>query len=167
MTWYEEVVEALRDEDVDVVAYLPDSVVAPLIEAVEEDEDFEAVAVAREEEAIGVLSGAWLGGRRGALVCQTSGLANTLNAVGSLSKPWGLPFVGIVSRRGDLGEHNLAQVSGGYGMPRVLDEMGVRNSSMDGSTDVGQVVRLAAETAFSTEDPYVLLAEVTMTGGKP
>ena len=167
MTWHEETVEALRDEDVDVVAYLPDSVLAPLIETVEADDDFEAVPVAREEEAVGVLSGAWLGGRRGALVCQTSGLANTLNAVGSLSKPWGLPFVGIVSRRGDLGEHNLAQVSGGYGMPRVLNEMGVRNSSMRGGADVGQAVRLAAETAFSTEDPYVLLVETTLTGGKP
>ena len=167
MTWYEEAVEALHDGGVEVVAHLPDSVVAPLIERVEADDRFTSVPVAREEEAVGILSGAWLGGRRGALVCQTSGLSNTLNAVGSLSKPWGLPFVGIVSRRGDLGEHNLAQVSGGYGMPRILDEMGVRNSRMDASTDVGQVVRLAADTAFSTEDPYVLLADVTLTGGKP
>ena len=167
MTWYEDAVEALADRDIEVVAHLPDSVVAPLIERVEADDRFTSVPVAREEEAVGVLSGAWLGGRRGALVCQTSGLSNTLNAVGSLSKPWGLPFVGIVSRRGDLGEHNLAQVSGGYGMPRILDEMGVRNGRMDGSTDVGQVVRLAADTAFSTEDPYVLLADVTLTGGKP
>jgi hypothetical protein len=49
----------------------------------------------------------------------------------------------------------------------VLDEMGVRNSSMAAWTDVGRVVRLAADTAFSTEDPYVLLADVTLTGGKP
>lgn len=167
MTWYEETIEALHESGVEVVAHLPDSVVAPLIERVEADDRFRSVPVAREEEAIGILSGAWLGGKRGALVCQTSGLSNTLNAVGSLSKPWGIPFVGIVSRRGDLGEHNLAQVSGGYGMPRVLNEMGVRNSCMDGSTDVGQVVGLAADTAFSTEDPYILLADVTLTGGKP
>lgn len=167
MTWYEETIEALHEGGVEVIAHLPDSVVAPLIERVEADDRFRSVPVAREEEAIGILSGAWLGGKRGALVCQTSGLSNTLNAVGSLSKPWGIPFVGIVSRRGDLGEHNLAQVSGGYGMPRVLNEMGVRNSCMDGSTDVGQVVRLAADTAFSTEDPYILLADVTLTGGKP
>jgi sulfopyruvate decarboxylase alpha subunit len=167
MTWHDEVVEALHESGVEVVSYLPDSVVGPLVERVEDDDRFRPVPVAREEEAVGILSGAWLGGRRGALVCQTSGLSNALNAIGSLSKPWGLPFVGIVSRRGDLGEHNLAQVSAGYGMPRILDEMGVRNGRMDASTDVGQVVRLAAETAFSTEDPYVLLAETTLTGGKP
>lgn len=165
MTWYEEVTRALRDRGVDVVAYLPDSVVAPLIEEVEGDEYFETVPVAREEEAVAVLSGAWLGGRRGALVCQTSGLANTFNALGSLSKPWGLPFVGVVSRRGDLGEHNLAQVPAGYGMPRLLDTIGIRNRRLDDGDDVGRVVRLAAETAFSTEEPYVLLAESTLTGG--
>jgi hypothetical protein len=52
-------------------------------------------------------------------------------------------------------------------MPRILDDVGVRNDRMGAGTDVGQVVRLAVETAFSTEDPYVLLADVTLTGGKP
>ena len=166
MTWYNDAVDALADNGVEVVSYLPDSVVAPFVEALEADERFETVPVAREEEAVAVLSGAWLGGRRGALVCQTSGLANTFNALGSLSKPWGLPFLGIVSRRGDLGEHNLAQVPAGYGMPRILDEVGIRNGSLDENSDVERIVGMAAETAFATEEPYVLLAEATLTGGK-
>lgn len=165
MTWYEETVEALRASDVDLVAHLPDSIVAPLIDALREDAAFETLPVAREEEAVAVLSGAWLGGRRGALVCQTSGLANTFNALGSLAVPWGLPFVGVVSRRGDLGEHNLAQTAAGYGMPRMLDAIGVRNRTLSRDEDVGDVVRLAAETAFATEEPYVVLLERPLTGG--
>lgn len=167
MTWDEAVELALDSGGVDVVAYIPDSVVDPLVRRVEANGSFEAVRVAREEQAVALLSGAWLGGMRGALVCQTSGLANTFNALGSLSKPWGLPFVGIVSRRGDLDEFNLAQVPAGYGMPRLLDTIGVRNRLLEPGDDVDTVVRMAVKTAFATEEPYVLLAEPTLTGGKP
>jgi len=166
MDWHGDALRALHDRDVEVISYLPDSVVGPLVDRIEGDDRFEAIPVAREEEALAVLGGAWLGGRRGALVCQTSGLANTFNALGSLNVPWGLPFVGIVSRRGGLGEHNLAQIPAGYGMPALLDAMGVRNDPLERPEDVERIVSMAADTAFATETPYVLLAEPTLTGGK-
>ncbi|MFB6304343.1 MAG: thiamine pyrophosphate-binding protein [Haloferacaceae archaeon] len=167
MTWETPVVDALRRREVDVVAYLPDSVLDGLVGRIEDDDAFEAVRVAREEEAVGLLSGAWLSGRRGALVCQSSGLANTFNALGSHAKADGLPFVGIVSARGGLGDHNLAQVPAGYPMPRLLDDLSVRNRTLDPADDVEHCVDLAAKTAFSTEDPYVLLLDQTLTGTKP
>lgn len=166
MEWHDKTLRALHDQDVEVVSTLPDSVVGPLVDEVEADDRFETVPVAREEEAPAILGGAWLGGRRGALICQTSGLANTFNALGSLNKPWGLPFVGIVSRRGGLGEHNLAQVPAGYGMPDLLDTLGIRNGPLEATSDVEQVVSMAIETAFATEEPYILFAEPTLTGGK-
>lgn len=158
MDWHEAVVDAFEAGDVEVVAYLPDSVLAPLIERLEE-ESFDTVLVAREEEAIGVLAGAWFAGRRGALVCQTSGLANTFNAMGSFTEPWGIPFVGLVTHRGGLGEHNLAQVPAGYGMPDMLDALGVRNQRIDPALSVRTQIERAVETAFATEDSFVLLAD--------
>lgn len=166
MSWERAALAGLRAHDVDVVAYIPDSVLADLVDLVEAADDVTAVRVSREEEGAAVLSGAWLGGRRGALVCQSSGLANTFNALGSHLKPAGVPFVGLVTRRGGLGDHNYAQVPAGYNMPRLLDDMGVRNHGLDDGSDVERVVEMAAETAFSTNDPYVLLLEPTLTGGK-
>jgi sulfopyruvate decarboxylase alpha subunit len=166
MTWEEEIISAFNANDIEVVAYLPDTVLWPLIQLTIEDDAFETVCVSREEAAIGVLSGAWLGGKRGALLCQTSGLANAINGLGSLNKPWGIPFVGVVSRRGDLAEHNLAQVPAGYGMPDILDAIGVRHHSLTNASDVEGVLNMAAQTAYSTEDPYVTFAENTLTGGK-
>lgn len=165
MTWDERVADALREHDVTYVAYLPDSRVWPLIDRLEGDDGFDVHLVAREEEAVGLLAGAWLGGRRGALVCQTSGLANSFNALMGVSKPWGLPFVGIVSRRGGLGEHNSSQVATGYPMPRLLDEAGVRNHSLTGAEDVGRVTGMSIESAFSAEEPYVLFVERQLTEG--
>jgi sulfopyruvate decarboxylase alpha subunit len=166
MNWVDPTVDALKQSDIELIAYLPDSKMWPLIKAILNDEHFRTVQVTREEAAVGILSGAWLGGTRGALLCQSSGLANTFNALASLSLPARIPFLGIITRRGNLGEFNLAQVSAGYNMDRLLDDLGVRNASIENSERIGNQVHLAAQTAFSTETPYVLLLESTVTGYK-
>jgi sulfopyruvate decarboxylase alpha subunit len=166
MTWNEDAAEALADAGVELIAYLPDSKMDALIGEVVEDDRFETVLVSREEEAVGVLVGAWVGGKRGALLCQSSGLANTFNAIGSLSVPARVPFLGVVTRRGNLGEFNVAQVPTGYNMDRLLDDVGVRNTVVTDPETLRETVALAGETAFSTQSPYVVLLEQTVTGRK-
>lgn len=166
MNWVEQATEALADAGVDLVAYLPDSKMGELIDAVDADERFETVLVEREESAVGVLVGAWVGGKRGALLCQSSGLANTFNALGSLAVPARVPFLGLVTRRGNLGEFNIAQVPAGYNMDALLDDVNVRNATVTGRDELRETVTLAGESAFSTQSPYVVLIEQTVTGRK-
>lgn len=166
MDWETAALSSLKENEVETVACLPDTAMSPLIERAKADAFFRTVEVTREEQAVGVVSGAWLGRRRGAVVCQSSGLATTINALGSLSKPARIPFVGLVTRRGDLGEFNLAQVPFGYSMPKILDELGIRNHSVTGSDDIGKLVDMATKTAFSTEEPYILLLEASLFGAK-
>jgi sulfopyruvate decarboxylase alpha subunit len=166
MTWSDAVAEALADAGVDLVAYLPDSKMQAVIDRVTDDDRFDTVLVSREEEAVGVLVGAWVGGRRGALLCQSSGLANTFNAIGSLSLPARVPFLGVVTRRGNLGEFNVAQIPAGYNMDDLLDDVGVRNTVVSEEARLRETVRMAGESAFSTRTPYVVLVEQTVTGRK-
>ncbi|MFB6310351.1 MAG: hypothetical protein ABEH64_04115 [Salinirussus sp.] len=164
MAWEQAAYDGLQDASIDTVAYLPDSFVSPLIDLVEDDPAIDTIRVTREESAVSILAGTWLGGSRGALVCQSSGLANAFNALGSHTVPGGLPFVGLVTRRGDLGDHNGAQVPAGYGMPRMLDAIGVRNRHLEPADDAREVVAAACETSFSTHSPYVLLLASTLRG---
>lgn len=164
--WQREIHSGLRDAGVEVVTHLPDSMTDELIESVRMDDEMEDVLITREEEGVGILSGNWLGGRRGALICQSSGLANTFNALASLSIPARIPFVGIVTRRGGLGEFNLAQVPAGYNLPQILDDMGIRNRTLGPSDDIEEVVYMATVSAFSTQTPYIVLLDSTLTGFK-
>lgn len=164
--WAEEAMEAFRRTGIDVAAYLPDTPLDPLLDRLEADDTIETVLVAREEEAVGVLAGAWLAGRKGVMLCQSSGLANSFNAIGSLSVPARIPFLCVTNRRGNLGEFNLAQVPAGYGMGAMLDAMGVRNRAVDRPEELGQHLEMAGQTAFSTETPFVVLLEATVAGYK-
>lgn len=166
MAWETDIVDVLAENDVTTVAYLPDTAVSPLIDAITDRDGFTAVRLTREEAGVGVLSGAWLGHERGALICQSSGLATTINALASLSKPARIPFLALVTRRGELGEFNLAQVPFGYGMPDVLDAIGIRNTRVEKPADLQERVDMAAKSAFATEEPYVVMLEPTLMGAK-
>lgn len=166
MPWEEHIRSALKENDVTFVSYLPDTPLSTLIEVIEDDSKFTTIQVAREEEAVGILSGAWLGHERGALICQSSGLATTLNGLGSLSKPARIPFIGFVTRRGNLGEFNIAQVPFGYNMPDILNTMGIRNESIGSPEKLDQYAEMAIKSAFSTQEPYILVLESTLLGAK-
>ena len=59
----------------------------PLIKALHDDKFFNTFACTREEEAIGIVTGGWMGGMRGAVLMQTSGFATIPNALASLVVP--------------------------------------------------------------------------------
>jgi hypothetical protein len=108
-TWHAIVQRTLKQNDVTLVVYVPDKVFTRLIKSLHADPDFKTFAAAREEEAVGILAGAWMGGQRGAVLMQTSGFGTIPNALASLAVPYQIPLIMFVSERGTLGEFNLGQ----------------------------------------------------------
>lgn len=81
--WHEIVNAALKANEVRLVTYVPDKVLTPLIAGLEHDPYFTVFATAREEEAVGIVCGAWMGGMRGVVLMQTSGFGTLPNALAS------------------------------------------------------------------------------------
>ena len=119
--WDDLVLAALKRNDVKLVTYVPDRVLTPLIAKIHADPFFTAFATTREEEAIGIIAGAWMGGMRGTLLMQTSGFATLANVLASLVVPSQIPAIMFVSERGTLGEFNLGQALVCRTMRPVLD----------------------------------------------
>ena len=79
--WHQIAVETLKRNSVDLVVYVPDNVLKPLIKAIHEDSYFTAFSATREEEAVGIVAGAFMAGRRGIVLMQTSGFATLANVI--------------------------------------------------------------------------------------
>jgi sulfopyruvate decarboxylase TPP-binding subunit len=107
-SWPEQIFQKLREADIRQVTYVPDAGHARLIELCHA-EPVMKTTVLTTEEGIGVLSGAWLGGERGVLLMQSSGVDNCINTL-SLARVCGFPLLMIVTMRGDWGEVNPWQV---------------------------------------------------------
>src|SRR3989442_6506942 len=125
MGWSEIFLQTLKDNDVRLVTYVPDNVLTPLIDAVAADNYFMPVNATREDEAIGTVAGAWMGGMKGVVMMQTSGFALIANALASLIVPYQIPTILVVSERGTLGEFNIGQTLVARVMRPTLDTLGI------------------------------------------
>jgi sulfopyruvate decarboxylase subunit alpha len=100
------------------------------------------------------------------MLVQSSGLGNTLNALGSLAMVYRIPFPLFVSLRGELGEFNPAQLHMGRAVPACLDALTIQHVTLRTMTDLDPIVSGALKTCFTAEEPFGLLLSAQLTGWK-
>ena len=165
-SWHEIVRATLKANNVKLVVYVPDRVFTPLIQALHDDDFFITFAATREEEALGVVTGAWMGGLRGAVLMQTSGFGTIPNALASLLVPSQIPAVIFVSERGTLGEFNLGQAMVCKTMRPVLDSLAVENITITRRDELEFIVDRSIKQAVATQAPVTFILSPLLTGGK-
>jgi phosphonopyruvate decarboxylase len=92
-----------RARGFDFYTGVPCSFLTPIINRVIGDPAIEYVGATSEGEAVAIAAGAWLAGRRTVVICQNSGLGNAVNPLTSLSFPFRIPTLLIVTWRGQPG----------------------------------------------------------------
>ncbi|MBZ5560124.1 MAG: sulfopyruvate decarboxylase subunit alpha [Acidobacteriia bacterium] len=133
------------------VVYVPDNPLSHVLRVFESEyHDVRLILATREEEAFGIAAGLYLGGRRPTVMCQSSGIGNSLNAITSLLVPYEIPLLMIVSWRGDDGEWNAAQRPMGQAVRSIFDAISVAHATIASPTAAQETVQRVGETAFRT-----------------
>ena len=164
--WPEEIYRVLREFDVTQFTYVPDAGHKILIDLSLADPAVHSVPLTTEEEGVGLLAGAHLGGGRGVLLMQSSGVGNCINCL-SLAKGGQFPFLMLVTMRGDFGEGNPWQIPMGQAVAPVLEAMGVICIRADESHDAAATVRAAATMVFQSGQAVAVLLTQKLIGAKP
>jgi sulfopyruvate decarboxylase subunit alpha len=94
----------LKDAGIDFVSGLPDGWQRNLHERIEEDPEIRYVPVCNEGVGFSVCAGAWLGGKKTALIMENSGLRVAAEYIARISLGCGVPVLLLLSYRGDVGE---------------------------------------------------------------
>lgn len=165
INWHQDIFNVLREQDISLIAHVPDAGHSPLIKMCEAQNDMDVVTMTTEEDGVGLLCGAWAGGRKGVLLMQSSGVGNCINAL-ALPIICRIPFLTIVSMRGEWGEFIPWQVPMGQGTPKVLEAMDVRVFRADYQGEVGATVDAAAKFAHNTRQSAAVLLSQKMIGAK-
>ena len=166
MSWAESFLGTLKENDVRLVTYVPDNVLTPLITGACADNYFITVGTTREDEAVGVVAGAWMAGMRGCIMMQTSGFGTLPNALASLLVPYQIPAVLIVSERGTLGEFNVGQALVSRTMRPTLDAIAMTHHTLTDEKTMPFMVDRAIKQAVATQSPVALILSPLLTGGK-
>ena len=163
-TWAREVCRGLAGLDVREVVYVPDNPLSHVLRALADDHPGMGTTLAtREEEAFGIAAGLYLGGKLPAVMLQSSGLGNSLNALTSLLLPYQIPVLMVISMRGDLGEWNAAQVPMGRALRSILESIDIPHVTAESADGTAETVRLAGTTAFGTRLPAACLLPRRLT----
>ena len=98
-----EFIEAARELGFVRYTGVPCSFLTPFINYVINDDELEYIASTNEGDALGTTSGSVIGGQRSIVMMQNSGLGNAVSPITSLSYIFRIPFLIIVTHRGEPG----------------------------------------------------------------
>jgi sulfopyruvate decarboxylase alpha subunit len=163
--WPDDLHRTLKAANVRQVGYVPDAGHKRLIELCLADKALRAVVLSTEEEGIGLAAGAWLGGERAALLMQSSGVGNCINALGTV-RECRFPLLMLVTMRGQKGEFNPWQVPMGQATPAVLEAMGVVVQEANAAHEIVPAVDAAARLAFGSYQAVAVLISQAVIGIK-
>ncbi len=163
--WPDQIYDLLKQHEIRQVALVPDAGHSRLIKRCLADNDIKVTTLTTEEEGIALVFGAWLGGEKGVLLMQSSGVGNCINML-SLIKTCGFPFLTLVTMRGEFGEFNPFQVPMGQATPAVLEAMGALVRRADRPEDVAPAVDATLRLAFNTFRPTATLIGQRVIGAK-
>jgi sulfopyruvate decarboxylase alpha subunit len=164
-SWQAQVYAALKAARITQLGYVPDAGHAHLIEAAHADTGMRATVLTTEEEGIALAAGAWLGGQRAVLLMQSSGVGNCINML-SLPLNCRIPFLTLVTMRGEWAEFNPWQVPMGSATPAVLTAAGVHVRRAENADDVAEIVAASAALAFDSAVPVAVLFSQRLIGAK-
>jgi sulfopyruvate decarboxylase subunit alpha len=154
----------LKKAGVDFVATLPDEKMLELIRAVEIDHEITHVPLCREEEGIGICAGAYLAGRRTAIIMQNAGFLNSCNALTTTSLQFQIPVLMLIYYAGDIGDRGFTTL--GSVTEPVLQAMGFRSFVLRDPQAVEETLRGAQILADDSKRPVAVLLTKTVLGVK-
>ncbi len=163
--WKSQVYDVLKEYDIKHMVYVPDAGHSTAIQKFESDDQVSSVVLTTEEEGIPYLAGAHLGGERGVLLMQSSGVGNCINML-SLQSASRFPLLMLITMRGDWAEFNQWQNPMGQAAEAALNLMGVLTWRADEPQQVEALIRGAATMAFEGDQACAVLLGQKLIGKK-
>lgn len=166
MNWADTIASALKDNEISLIAYVPDASIHQVISLLQNDAFFHVVSATREEEAIGIAVGAYAAGKRAAVFMQSSGFGNCINAIASLCIPFRVPVPLFINLRGEIGEFNIGQVAMGRATRPVIDVLGLPHYTLESDHKLSERVTGALQLCYASHQPLALCLTPLLHGGK-
>ena len=153
------IITGLKEAGIDFVATLPCTGNTPVIPHIMRDPHFKHVAVSNEGDGIVVCAGAWMGGKKPALIIENAGVVLGAYALTGLDGMYGgMPMLLILDHRGGFGEGTgYFYFPGGQMAPVILEALKIPYTIVQESAKLaGEIVR-GQKTAVAYGKPAAIL----------
>ena len=149
--------DALKGGGIRLMSALPETWLVHLIRMAEDDPEMILVRLAKEEEGVGISTGAHLAGVKSAMLMQNHGFLAAINGIVSGAQLYRIPLLMLISDRGTFGERDPWQTEGGAVTESVLAALRIPAMRLDDPAKVAHRVQQALTLAYSSNKPVALL----------
>ena len=150
----EDFVRALEDIGCDFFTGVPDVMLAGIIDVLSERRLY--TPAVREDEAVALAAGAFLGGKIPVVLMENSGLGNAFNILMSLNLIYTIPCIMFISWRGFEGKDASEHLVMGHTMPQLLDLVRIPYRTLS-QQKIIEDLRWTAKTFMEQRIPVALL----------
>ena len=164
-TWPNDIFATLKALDIRQIAYVPDAGHTRLIELCLNDNGTRAVPLTTEEEGVAMLAGTWLGGERGVLLMQSSGIGNCVNMFSTI-RVGRYPLLTLITMRGQWGEANPWQMPMGQNAAAILELAGFQVLELEDAGMAEETIAAGGRTAFEANHMVAVLISQRLIGSK-
>jgi sulfopyruvate decarboxylase subunit alpha len=149
------ILAGLKEAGINHISSVPDINMLQLINLLYEDKQITHIPVGREEEGIGVCTGAHLAGKKPAMLMQNGGLLNSCNGLTTTALQFGIPVLLLIYYAGDIGDNAFHML--GLVTEPVLEGLGIKHLVLRDPAKVKQEIAGAVTLANSSKRPVALL----------
>ena len=156
------IVESMKEAGVGFVTSLPDANLQKLLALVDADAELTHVTLAREEEGIGICTGAYMGGLTPAVIMQNGGFLNSCNALTTTALNLNIPILLLIYYAGDLGDEGFSML--GSVTEPVLRGLGIRYQVLRRLEEIKRIIKGATTLAIDSRRPVAVLLTKDVLG---
>jgi sulfopyruvate decarboxylase subunit alpha len=140
------IADQLASCGVKLVASLPDNWINTILATLDADERFDHIAVNREESAIGLCAGAYMGGTGSVAMMGASGFMTVIYAVTKINYTYEIPVLIFVTLRGAFGDYQKGHASNGLYLEPILKAINMPYRIIDKEEDIPEIAKIYKHT---------------------
>lgn len=158
------IVDDFVKNNIEFVTTVPCKQLAGVIENIEASDKIFHIPSNKEDEGIGLCAGAFMGGKRSAIIMQNTAIGVTINTLVTLTQYYRMPLPMLISYRGELGEPVACQVEMAVHTKALLAQLNIPTYHFHEEEDVEELDAILAYT-FMCNKPVAILTDATFWKG--
>lgn len=158
------IVDDFVANDVSFITTVPCKQLAGVIDEIDARDEIFHIPSNKEDEGMGLCAGAFMGGKRPAIIMQNTAIGVTINTLATLIQYYRMPLPMLISYRGELGEPVACQVEMAVHTKALLAQMNIPTYHFHRQEDVNELDKILKYT-FMCNKPVAILTDASFWGG--
>jgi sulfopyruvate decarboxylase subunit alpha len=146
------------------VTTVPCKQLAGVIDEIEGSKDIYHIPSNKEDEGMGLCAGAYMGGKRSAIIMQNTAIGVTINTLVTLIQYYNIPLPMLISYRGEIGEPVACQVEMAVHTKAFLDQLNIPTYHFNTKSDADELDAILNHS-FMAKKPVAILTDASFWQG--